>query len=77
MHLRLQIAHIMLRLFACVIFTEYKKKTIATLNIASQNFFIENTGKPLLVIAKVRNKYTGTLPQMGKIEKYLEEPLLA
>lgn len=45
--------------------------------MASQNFFTEITGKPLLVIAKVRNKSAEVFPQMGKIEEYLEEALLA
>lgn len=45
--------------------------------MASQNFSTESTGKPLQVIAKVRNKSPGNFPQMGKKEECLEEALLA
>jgi len=44
--------------------------------MASQNSFTESTGKPLLVIAKVRNKSTGTFLQMGKIEELFRRGLI-
>lgn len=38
---------------------------------------LERSGKPLLAVAKVRNKSLGTFPQTDKIEQHLEEDLLA